>query len=183
MLFLSPLALFGLAAALVPPLLHLFQRREPPVVVFPAVRYLQETKREAQRTVKLQHLLLMLLRVLGVVLVVLAAARPVVPGGLGAHHEPTALVLVFDHSLSSGAVRHGTRVLDDLAARARETLREAQSGDAVWLIGADGLARRDAPQALLEAVSALRPDARRLDLGAAVRQGARLIETSGYARC
>lgn len=182
MIFLSPLALLGLTAALVPPLLHLFQRREPPVVEFPAVRYLQETQRDAQRTVKLQHLLLMLLRMLAVVLIVLAAARPVIPGGLGARHEPTALVMVFDHSLSSGAVRAGTRVLDDLAARAREALREANPGDAVWVIGADAIARRGAPGELLEVVSALRPDARRLDVSAAVRQGGRLIATSGYAR-
>ena len=182
MLFLSPLALFGLAAALVPPLLHLFQRREPPVVEFPAVRYLRETQRDAQRTVRLQHLLLMLLRMLGVVLIALAAARPVVPGGLGARHAPTALVVVFDHSLSSGAVQGGTRVRDDLAARARETLREAQAGDAVWLIGADGIARRGTPAELIELVSALQPDARRLDLDAAVRQAARLIATSGFAR-
>jgi len=182
MVFLSPFALLGLAAVLVPPLLHLFQRREPPVIEFPAVRYLQETQRDARRTVQLQHLLLMLLRMLAVVLVALAAARPVVPGGLGAHHEPTALVLVLDNSLSSGAVRAGTRVLDDLAARARETLRAAQAGDAVWLIGADALARRRTPAELLEAVSAARPDARRLDLDAAVRQGARLIATSGFAR-
>ncbi|MFI5208722.1 MAG: BatA domain-containing protein, partial [Gemmatimonadales bacterium] len=50
MTFLTPLALFALAAALVPPLLHLFQRREPPVIEFPAVRYLKETQREALRT-------------------------------------------------------------------------------------------------------------------------------------
>jgi len=182
MLFLSPLALFGLVAALVPPLLHLFQRREPPVVEFPAVRYLRETQRDAQRTVRLQHLLLMLLRVFGVVLLVLAAARPTIPGGLAVRHAPTALVLVFDNSMSSGAVQGGTRVRDDLAARARETLREAQDGDAVWVIGADAIARRGTRQELIELVSGLQPDARRLDLDAAVRQGARLIATSGFAR-
>ena len=182
MFFLSPLALLGLAAALVPPLLHLFQRREPPVVEFPALRYLQETKRDAQRTVRLQHLLLMILRMLAVVLLVLAAARPVVPGGVAARHEPTALVLVFDHSLSSGAVQGGTRVLDDLAARARETLRQASAGDAVWLIGAEGIARRGTREEFLDDVTRLAPTAMRLDLAEAVRQGARLIDGSGYAR-
>lgn len=182
MFFLSPLALIGLIAAAVPPLLHLFQRREPPVVEFPALRYLQETQRDAQRTVRLQHLLLMLLRMLAVILIVLAAARPVVPGGVAAHHEPTALVLVFDHSLSAGAVPGGTRVLDDLAARARETLRDASGGDALWLIGADGIARRGSRDELLADVTRLAPVPLRLDLEAAVRQGARLIAGSGYAR-
>ncbi len=182
MVFLSPLALFALAFALVPPLLHLFQRSQPAQIVFPAVRYLRQTEREAERSIRLRHLLLLLLRVLAVVLLVLAAARPVVPAGLGALHQPTAVALVLDNSLSSGAVTGGRRVLDDLAARARETLRAAQAGDALWLIGADGLARRGTPQELLELASAARPDARRLDLGAAVRQAARLVALAGYAR-
>ena len=182
MVFLSPLALFALAFALVPPLLHLFQRSQPAQIVFPAVRYLRQTEREAERSIRLRHLLLLLLRVLAVVLLVLAAARPVVPAGLGALHEPTAVALVLDNSLSSGAVTGGRRVLDDLAARARETLRAAQAGDALWLIGADGLARRGTPQELLELASAALPDARRLDLGAAVRQAARLVALAGYAR-
>ena len=126
MTFLQPLALFGLAFALIPPLLHLFQRRHVPDVVFPAARYLRETAREAQRSIRLRHLLLMLLRVAAVVALVLAAARPVVPVSVGGLHAPTALAIVLDHSLSSGAVVGGRRVLDDLAQRARETLREAR---------------------------------------------------------
>ncbi len=182
MFFLHPLALLGLAAVLVPPLLHLFQRRRPPEVIFPAMRYLRQTEREAQRTIRLRHLLLMLLRMLAVALLVTAAARPVIPGGAGVLHDPTALALVLDNSVSSGAIAGGRRVLDDLAARARETLRAAQAGDAVWLIAADGLARRGTPAELIEASAALRPDPRRLDLGASVGAAARLIATSGYAR-
>ncbi len=180
--FLAPLALFGLVAALVPPLLHLFQRRQPPQLEFPAVRYLQQTEREAERRIRLRHLLLMLLRVAAVVLIVLAAARPVVPGGVGGLHEPTAVAIVLDNSLSSGAVAGGERVFDALAARARETLREARTGDAVWLLGADGIARRGTAAELLAVVDAMQPDARRLALPAAVRTAARLVAGSGYAR-
>jgi hypothetical protein len=153
MYFLQPLALFFLAAALVPPLLHLFQRRRPPDVTFPAVRYLRQTEREASRTIRLRHLLLLLLRVAAVALLALAAARPVVPKRVGVGHEPTALALVLDHSLSSGAVAGGVRTFDDLAARARETLRAAQPSDALWLVGADGVARRGSREDLLAAVA------------------------------
>ena len=62
--FLHPWALAGLAAAAIPILLHLLARREPPTVVFPAVRYLITTTREHQRRLKLQNLLLLLLRTL-----------------------------------------------------------------------------------------------------------------------
>ena len=180
MIFLQPLALFGLAFALVPPLLHLFQRRRPPDVEFPSARYLRQTAREARRSIRLRHLALLLLRVAAVVLLVLAAAGPVVPARVGGVHAPTALALVLDHSLSSGAVAGGRRVVDDLAQRARETLREARDADALWLVGADGLARRGTPGELLAAVSALRPDARRLDLVAAVGLAARLVRGAGF---
>jgi hypothetical protein len=182
MVFLDPLALLLLAAALVPPLLHLFQRRRPPEVAFPAVRYLRDTEREAQRTIRLRHLLLLLLRVAAVALVALAASRPVVPARIGAAHEPTALALVLDNSLSSGAVSGGVRALDDLAARARETLHAARAGDALWLIEADGVARRGSGPELLAAVDAVAPQPRRLDLSAAVATAARLVRSSGYAR-
>jgi hypothetical protein len=185
MTFIFPLALLGLLGALVPPLLHLFQRRQPPSVEFPAVRYLRQTEREAERSIRLRHLLLMMLRMAAVVLIVVAAARPVVPraplagGGL---HQPTALALVLDNSLSSGAIAGGRAVLDDLVERSRETLREARSGDAVWLMGADLLARRADPERLAETLGEIKPDARRLDLSAAVATAARLVSTSGYAQ-
>src|SRR3990172_5851423 len=157
MLFLAPWLLLGLLAGVVPPLLHLFQRRRPPEFVFPAVQYLRQTEREAERSLKLRHLLLMILRVAAIVLIALAAARPVVPRGVGALHEPTALAIVLDHSLSSGAIAGGRRVLDDLVLRARETLRAAQPGDALWVIGADLLPRRGTAGELIDLVSGVRP--------------------------
>ena len=182
MVFLQPFALLLLGAALIPPLLHLFQRRRPPDVEFPAMRYLRQTEREAQRTIRLRHLLLLLLRVAAVALIALAAGRPVVPARVGAGHEPTALVLILDHSLSSGAVSGGARAFDDLAVRAQETLRAAQPSDALWLIGADGVARRGSREELLTVVAAAKPEPLRLDLSAAVATAARLVRASGYAR-
>jgi len=181
MFFLQPLGLLFLGAALVPPLLHLFQRRRPPDVAFPAVRYLRQTEREALRTIRLRHVLLLLLRVAAVALLAIAAARPVVPRQ-GAGHQPTALVLVLDHSLSSGAVAGGVRAFDDLAARARETLVAARASDAVWLIGADGIARRGSREELLRVLAAARPEPRRLDLSAAVATAARLVRASGFVQ-
>ena len=40
--FTAPWVLLGLLAAGIPVLLHLFARREPPTVMFPATRYLAE---------------------------------------------------------------------------------------------------------------------------------------------
>src|SRR5690349_24148328 len=102
--FLHPWDLVGMAAAAVPLILHLLALREPPTVMFPAVRYLVTTTREHQRRLKLQNWLLLLLRTLLIVLVVLAAAAPSMPLSGVPGHAPSALVLVIDNSPSSGAV-------------------------------------------------------------------------------
>src|SRR5205823_603549 len=71
--FLHPLALVGLAAAAIPALLHLLERRVPPEAEFPPLRYLSEAERQNARRLKLRHLLLLLLRTALIVLLVLAA--------------------------------------------------------------------------------------------------------------
>src|SRR5919109_5636558 len=96
--FLHPWVLAGLAAATIPILLHLLARREPPTVVFPAVRYLVSATREHQRRLKLQNLLLLLLRTLLIVLLVLAAAGPSMPLSGVPGHAASALVLILDNS-------------------------------------------------------------------------------------
>ena len=169
MTFLHPWLLAGLLAAGVPLLLHLVQRREPPTVVFPAVRYLLDATREHQRRLRIRHWLLLLLRTLLVVALVLAAAGPSVRRTGVTGHAPSALVLVLDNSLSSAAVVGGTPRLAQLVRAADGVLARATPGDAVWLLLADGAARRGDPAALRGALHDLRPSTTRLDLGRAVQ--------------
>ncbi len=166
--FLHPWALAGLVAAAIPILLHLLARREPPTVVFPAVRYLITTTREHQRRLKLQHLLLLLFRTLLLIALVLAAAGPTLPRSGVAGHAPSALVVVVDNSPSSGVVVAGTARLAQLQAAARRVLGRSTPDDALWLLTADGLPRRGDRQALLDQVAGLAVSPRRLDLGVAV---------------
>src|SRR5437016_14597421 len=81
--FLHTLALVGLAAAAIPALLHLLERRVPPEAEFPPLRYLSEAERQNARRLKLRHLLLLLLRTALIVLLALAAARPLFPAQIG----------------------------------------------------------------------------------------------------
>ena len=166
--FLHPWALAGLAAAAIPVLLHLLARREPPTVVFPAVRYLITTTREHQRRLKLQNLLLLLLRTLLIVALVLAAAGPTLPLRGVPGHAPGALVVILDNSPSSGAMVAGSPRLAQLRSAAREVLARATPEDAVWLITAEGVPQRGDSRALTDQVSALALSPRRLDLGAAI---------------
>ena len=169
MTFLQPLALLGLAAASLPALLHLLQRRQPQTVVFPAVRYLTETEERHSRRLKLRNLLLLALRTLLIVAVVLAAARPVVPLPLGDAHAPSALAVIVDNSLSSAAVSGGRRVVDELGAAARDVLAAAAPGDRLWLVLADGIPRAVDRDQALALLADPEPLPVRLDLGDAVR--------------
>lgn len=175
--FLHPWVLAGLVAAGIPILLHLIQRRQPPVVVFPAVRYLVDTTREHQRRLKLQNLLLLVIRTLLIVLVVLAAAGPTAPIRGAPGHSPAALVLILDNSLSSGAVVNGTSRLATFKSAAREILDRATPEDHLWLMLADGVLRRGDPAALKLLVDSAETASARLDLGLSLTQGQDVLAT------
>jgi hypothetical protein len=166
--FLHPWALLGLAAAGIPLLLHLLARREPPTVVFPAVRYLITTTREHQRRLKLQNLLLLLVRTLLVIVLVLAAAGPTLPLRGVPGHAPSALVLIVDNSPSSGAVVDGSPRVAQLRDAARQVVARATAEDALWLITADAVPQRGDPGVLSTQLEALDVSPHRLDLGAAI---------------
>lgn len=174
--FLHPWMLAGLLAAAIPILLHLLARREPPTVVFPAVRYLVTTTREHQRRLKLQNWLLLLLRTLLVATLVMAAAGPTVPLSGVPGHAPSALVLVLDNSPSSGTMAGGSPQLAQLVAAARQILGRATPDDALWLIAADGIPRRGDRAGLGELLDAVTVSPRRMELGAAITLAAEVLE-------
>jgi len=185
--FVNPLALLGLAAAAIPALLHLLQRRVPPELDFPAVRYLTVAERESARRLKLRHLLLLILRTTLIVVIVLGAARPLVRmkesggGGRGGAHEPTAVVVILDNSPSSGAVVDGRLVLDRLRVAARGSISRTTSADRLWLMLADGVLRGGTREALLASVDSLATGWLRLDLVQAVERAARLVNAQPLA--
>ncbi|HET9465698.1 MAG TPA: BatA and WFA domain-containing protein [Gemmatimonadales bacterium] len=175
--FLHPWILVGLVAAAIPILLHLLARREPPTVVFPAVRYLVTTTREHQRRLKLQNWLLLLLRTLLIATLVLAAAGPTVPLSGVPGHAPSALVLIVDNSPSSGAMAGGSPQLAQLVTAGRRVMARATPEDAVWLITADGIPRRGNRTTLGELLDSLTVSPRRMDLGASIALAGEVLET------
>jgi hypothetical protein len=167
--------LLGLAAAAIPVLLHLLERRKPPEADFPALRYLAEAERQSARRLRLRHLLLLLLRTAVIVAVVVGAAAPVVPAAGGGVHEPTAMVLILDNSLSSGAVVDGRPVLDRLRGDAKASLAAARAEDRLWLILADGIARSGTAPALSAIVDSASVSPRRLDLTEATARALQIV--------
>ena len=180
MSFLAPFWLALASVAAVPLLLHLLRRRSGTRVDFPAARYLLRAEREHSRKLRLRNLLLMLLRVAAVLLVALAAARPVTRLA-GTGHAPTALAIVLDNSLSTSVVVDGRPLLDALRARALAVLDQATAEDRVWLVTADGVVSGGAPAAVAEAVRRVTPLAGAGRLGDATRRAAALVAAAGPA--
>ena len=129
MSFLNPLFLFGLLAAGIPIIIHLFTRRRPREVLFPSLEFLSEVNQSEIRRLRLKQWLLLLLRTLAIATLALAMARPAVKGALGLKSGAAASVVVLvDQSGSMGAAapgadpRGGTllaearRVVEDLLA-------------------------------------------------------------------
>jgi hypothetical protein len=100
--FLYPLLLAGLAAAALPVLIHLLNRRRLKRIRFPAVRFIILSQKRISRSYRLRHWLLLALRTFAVVLLALLLANPIFQTGAGLFSAggPVTLVLLLDNSLS-----------------------------------------------------------------------------------
>ena len=78
--FLSPLLLGGIALVAAPIILHMMMRRNPVPHDFPALRFLQQQAVANRRRLRLNHLLLLLLRMAALALLAISLARPVLRG-------------------------------------------------------------------------------------------------------
>lgn len=101
MTFFSPLLLWFVAAASVPIIIHLLNKRRHKTVQWAAMQFLLKATRESRGKKKLRHILILTCRALGIAALAFAAARPVVSGllGWGAGTIDT-VVLVLDRSAS-----------------------------------------------------------------------------------
>ncbi|HLF20230.1 MAG TPA: BatA domain-containing protein, partial [Bacteroidota bacterium] len=80
MTFLNPLVFFGLLAAAIPILLHIFSLRKLKTIEFSTLNFLKELQKTKIRRLKIRQILLLILRTLLVVLLVIAFSRPTLKG-------------------------------------------------------------------------------------------------------
>ena len=164
MSFLSIAFLVALPLAAAPVLLHLYDRRRSVVIQWGAMQFLLEAATRKTRARRFQHWLLLLLRVLAIAALVLALARPLVPGNWFGGSDRRETILVIDNSMST-AQRQGDGVaFDELIGQAEETLQGLDAGSAIrvlrsspypaWVTPAslrvDGNTRADVMQLLRE---------------------------------
>ncbi|HUU97402.1 MAG TPA: BatA domain-containing protein [Phycisphaerae bacterium] len=143
MTLLSPLALLVGLTALVPLILHLYQRRRRTVVEFSTNRFFTAAIIRSQRRLRLRRLLLLLLRVATCVFLAFALARPIMSlAGFGGREGTRDVVLLLDDSLSmqaryarTGDTGDGRRTRFELARQAAlEVLAELTAGDRAAVI-------------------------------------------------
>jgi hypothetical protein len=136
MSFLAPLFLLGALAVAVPIVLHLLRRDEAPEVPFTAVRLLQKSSIERAERRRLRDLLLLVARVVALLLLATAFARPYLEGA-----APTPLrVVAVDRSYSMG----GPKMFAAALSLARESI-DAAGSDRVAVIAFDDRADVIAP--------------------------------------
>lgn len=179
--FLNPIFLAAAAAVGVPVLVHLLHLRSGRRRPFPALRYLRRTEREHARRIRLRQLLLLIARTLVVLLLVAAGARLFLRGQ-GSDHEPTALALVLDNSLSTGLVLDDERVLDALKRTALASVEAATPDDRIWVLRAGEPWRTPVPETptgARERVEATEPRGTLVSLPEAVALARSLVASAG----
>ena len=127
--------LYALAAAGVPVLIHLLNRRRFKEVTWAAMRFLLAAVRKNRRRIRVEQWLLLLIRTLVVILVVTAMAKPFLETfGAVIAGRRTHRVLVLDNSLSMGYTSAETSRFDQAKSLAAQLVKDSRSGDAVSVI-------------------------------------------------
>ena len=102
--FLNSILLFGLLAGVIPVLIHLFVKHQPKIVYFSSLRFLKQIQKNKARIIKLRQILLLITRILIILFLILALARPVaktlLPSANWRTHAPTVVVIIIDNSFS-----------------------------------------------------------------------------------
>ena len=104
MSFLNPLLLFGIAAVAVPIIIHLLNRRKFRKIDWAAMKFVKLSIDQNQRRMRLEDLILLLLRCALLALLALALARPVMRQSESSFMGQAGVtsVLVLDNSFSMG---------------------------------------------------------------------------------
>ncbi len=148
----------GAGAVSVPIIIHLLNRRRYRIVTWAAMRFLLAAQRQNTRRLRLEQLILLLVRVAVIALIVIAMAsvtpwaekvwgyfwpeggRPGAQHGARIHH-----VIVLDGSLSMNAMNDGTPLFERARQLAIAKIKQAPAGDGfsvllmkenpTWIVG------------------------------------------------
>ncbi len=137
MIFLNPAVLFGLLAASIPVLIHLLNLKKLKKIEFSTLSFLKELQKNKIRKLKLKQWLLLALRVLIILLVVTAFARPTLKGvalGGTTSAAKTTAVFILDNTFSMSAVGADGSYFNQAKQTIIDLLNNLQEGDEAALV-------------------------------------------------
>jgi hypothetical protein len=137
MTFLNPAILFGLFAASIPVIIHLFNLRKLKKIEFSTLQFLKELQKNKIRKIKLKQWLLLALRVLMILCIVIAFARPTLVGvsiGGTTSAAKTTAVFILDDTFSMSVIDENGSYFNQAKETIKDLLTQFEEGDEVGLI-------------------------------------------------
>jgi hypothetical protein len=134
LVFANPVFLWALAAASIPLMLHLFQRRKTVVTPFPTLRFLKAAQKRSSSRIRFENFILWLLRTLLMLMLALAFALPVIRSTAGASllsRTRRDVAIVIDGSYSMNYELDRGKVWDICKNTAAGVIEGLFSGDRV----------------------------------------------------
>lgn len=134
--FLNPIFLFGILAATVPLIIHLWSRRQAKTVDFSSLMFLLVAHRQNVRRIQLKHLLILLLRMAIIILVALSLARPLLKNqfSFAGARVKTSAVIILDNSYSMAYQGIDGERFETGKQMALDILESLRRGDSAALI-------------------------------------------------
>lgn len=136
--FLYPGFLFALLTVAIPVIIHLFNFRKFKKVYFSNVAFLKEIKEQNSSRERLKNLLILCCRILAIVCLVFAFARPFLPSTSKIDQSKGNIVSIYiDNSYSMEAVNKEGNLLDEAKRKAKEIVKAFQLNDRFQLLTND----------------------------------------------
>jgi len=188
--FLKTALLGGAALGALPIIIHILSRRRFRVTVWAAMEFLLEAVHQNARRLMIQDILLMLLRVLIIVLLALALARPVLTGsvfGVFAGTSQVGALILLDDSYSMAYRTASGPLFDRARSKVRDIIRSLPAGSMVSILTVDQEATVQVQPTFdlalaTELVGELKPSSRRSNLAAGLREAPELLRRMAKPR-
>jgi uncharacterized membrane protein len=137
MTFLNPAILFGLLAASIPIIIHLLNLRKLKKIEFSTLQFLKELQKNKIRKIKLKQWLLLALRVLIILCIVTAFARPTLVGvsvGGTTSAAKTTAVFILDDTFSMSVIDQDGSYFNQAKESIKDILDQFEEGDEFGLV-------------------------------------------------
>ena len=138
MRFANPSILFALSAVSIPILIHLFNLRKFKRVLFTNVQLLKEVQQQTIKQHRLKHLLVLLSRILFILFLVFAFAKPFIPSSKQSIRQGVNYTSIYiDNSFSMDLQNEQGVLLEQAKNKAKEIISAYQATDKFQIISND----------------------------------------------